>query len=286
MKLLLDGRVASKHLQEAIAHELHKARLPRPPGIAFVLVGDNPASHSYIQMKKKRCSEIGFLSFDQVLPADIDEADLLRIIGHLNVDPRVDGILVQLPLPPHLNPEAILQAIDPGKDVDGFHPLNMGKLLLGQSGGFWPCTPYGIIELLHHYRISLENKHVVIVGRSNIVGKPLAALCMQKRQGLNATVTIAHSQTVGLPDLCQSADVLIAAVGQPRLIRSSMVKKGAVVVDVGITRASNGKLVGDVDFEEVAPLTSAITPVPGGVGPMTIAMLLKNTWTSCRHHSR
>lgn len=278
--ILLDGRTVGKHVQETIASELKKTRLLRPPGIAFILVGDNPASHSYVRAKKMRCSEIGFLSFDQELPATIDEAELLRIIRNLNSDPRVDGILVQLPLPAHLNPEMILQEIDPSKDIDGFHPLNMGKLLLGQEGGFWPCTPYGIIELLSHYKISLENKHAVIVGRSNIVGKPLAALCIQKKAGLNATVTIAHSQTPDLSALCRTADLLVAAVGQPRLIGPDMVKKGAVVVDVGITRASNGKLVGDVDFEGVAPLVSAITPVPGGVGPMTIAMLLKNTWSS------
>lgn len=283
--ILLDGRKVGKHVQEMISSELKKARMLRPPGIAFILVGDNPASHSYVQAKKKRCSEIGFLSFDQELPATIDQAELLRIIRHLNAEPRVDGILVQLPLPPHLNPEMVLQEIDPSKDVDGFHPLNMGKLLLGQEGGFCPCTPYGIIELLSHYKISLENKHAVIVGRSNIVGKPLAALCIQKKNGLNATVTIAHSQTPDLSSLCRTADLLVAAVGHPRLIGPHMVKKGAVVVDVGITRASNGKLVGDVDFEAVAPLSSAITPVPGGVGPMTIAMLLKNTWSSRKKRS-
>lgn len=280
--ILLDGKTTGKHVQASIALEMQKAHLSRPPGIAFLLVGDNPASQSYIRAKKKRCHEIGFLSFDQELPASLAEAELLTIIHHLNNDPKVDGILVQLPLPPHLDPITILQAIDPSKDVDGFHPLNMGKLLLGQEGGFWPCTPYGVIELLKHYQISLENKHVVIIGRSNIVGKPLAALCVQKQPGLNATVTIAHSRTPNLPALCQTADVLIAAVGHPHLVGRHFIKQGAVVVDVGITRATSGKLVGDVLFEEVAPLTSAITPVPGGVGPMTIAMLLKNTWESCK----
>ncbi len=278
--MILDGKAAAKKVQNAIALEIAQSSLKRPPGIAFVLVGDNPASKSYIKTKKKRCQEIGFQSFDQELPANIPEAQLLQSIQRLNNDPQVDGILVQLPLPSHLNSIKVLQTVDPSKDIDGFHPLNMGKLLLGQEGGFWPCTPYGILELLHQYEITLENKHVVIVGRSNIVGKPLAVLCGQKRPGLNATVTLAHSQTPNLASYCKSADVLIAAVGSPHLIKQNMVKQGAIVIDVGITRSTSGHLVGDVDFEAVAPLTSAITPVPGGVGPMTIAMLLKNTWES------
>lgn len=280
LPLLLDGRLASQHVQATIMQEMQKNHLTRAPGIAFVLVGDNPASQSYIRNKKKRCHEAGFLSFDQELTSHISQADLLQVIDSLNHDPRIDGILVQLPLPSHFDTLAILERIDPLKDIDGFHPVNMGKLLLGQSGGFWPCTPYGIIELFRYYKISLENKHVVILGRGNVVGKPLAALCVQKQPGLNATVTIAHSKTPNLTSLCQTADILVSAVGHPGLIRKNMIKLGAVIIDVGTSRTSDGKITGDVVFEEVKALASAITPMPGGVGPMTIAMLLKNAWES------
>ncbi len=282
--ILLDGKLVSKKIQEEIVQEVGKIRPPRPPGIAFLLVGNNPASQSYIRAKKNRCREVGFASFDQELPAAITQKALISIIYELNNDPKIDGILLQLPLPEHLNSFHVLEAILPEKDIDGFHPVNMGKLLLGQSGGFWPCTPYGIVELLRYYQISLENKHVVIVGRSNIVGKPLAAICIQKQPGLNATVTIAHSGTPHLREVCQSADVLIVAVGHAHLIDKHMVKREAIVIDVGINRFNDGKLTGDVHFEEVASLAAAITPVPGGIGPMTIAMLLKNTWNACKHH--
>lgn len=256
----------------------------RPPGLAFLVVGENPSSQVYVKMKKKRCEEVGIRSFDKVFPATISEDALLQEIALLNADPTVDGILVQFPLPQHLHPLALIAAIDPTKDVDGFHPLNMGKLLLGDRSGFYPCTPLGVHYLLDHYGIPLSGKHVVIVGRSMIVGKPLAALLVQKEADCNATVSLAHSQTRSLRDLCYSADVLIAAIGQPGLIREEMVREGCVVVDVGLTKVA-GTLQGDVDFARVAPKCSWITPAPGGVGPMTIAMLLSNTLLSYQRHA-
>ncbi|MGE0670529.1 MAG: bifunctional methylenetetrahydrofolate dehydrogenase/methenyltetrahydrofolate cyclohydrolase FolD [Parachlamydiales bacterium] len=278
--MIIDGSAIAKQIegqvQSAIAH-LKKRR----PGLAFVLVGENPASRSYIRMKKKKCGEVGIVSFDREFPAAISEQQLLDEIKQLNDHPEVDGILVQLPLPEHLNTSSVLTAIDPAKDVDGFHPVNVGKMLLGEHGGFFPCTPLGIQVLLTRSQIPILGKHVVIVGRSNIVGKPLAAILMQKEPHCNATVTIAHSLSEHLTEICRSADILVAALGRPRFIKASMVKKGAVVIDVGINRiAGSAKLVGDVDFEEVAPIASAITPVPKGVGPMTIAMLLSNTLLS------
>jgi methylenetetrahydrofolate dehydrogenase (NADP+)/methenyltetrahydrofolate cyclohydrolase len=231
-------------------------------------------------MKKKRCHEVGILSFDHELPYNTSEEALLHLIEELNSDPRIDGILVQLPLPPHIRTLDIVSAIDPRKDVDGFHPLNVGMMLLGESGGFFPCTPLGIQVLLNAAGVVLTGKHVVIVGRSNIVGKPLAALLMQKTPHGNATVTVAHSLSNNLSALCQSADVLIAAIGKPHFITGAMVKEGAVVIDVGINRLPSGQIVGDVDFNLVAPRCSKITPVPGGVGPMTIALLLSNTLLS------
>lgn len=275
---LIDGIATAKKIQDQIAHAISHLR-HRKPGLAFILVGNQASSQTYIRMKKKRCDEVGILSFDCVLPETIAEDQLLREIEKLNRDPAVDGILVQLPLPVHINPMQIMSAVDPNKDVDGFHPLNVGKMLLGDSSGFLPCTPHGIQVLLTDAQIPLLGKHVVIVGRSNIVGKPMAAILMQKAPHCNATVTIAHSLSENLKELCLSADILIAAMGRPQWIKADMVKKGAVVVDVGINRLSKGKecIVGDVDFDTVAPLCSHITPVPGGVGPMTIAMLLSNT---------
>jgi len=280
---LIDGSHIAKQIQtevaKGIAHLTH-----RKPGLAFILVGNNAASQTYIRMKKKRCQEVGILSFDYELPQTVSEEDLLQEINRLNQDARVDGILVQLPLPPHIQSSRILSSIDPQKDVDGFHPLNVGKMLLGELDGFLPCTPLGIHVLLTRAHVPLLGKHVVIVGRSNIVGKPLAAILMQKAPHCNATVTVAHSLSENLHELCRSADVLVAAMGKPRFIQADMVKPGAVVIDVGINRISSqeGKtqLVGDVDFESVAPLCSQITPVPGGVGPMTIALLLSNTLLS------
>ena len=279
--MLLDGIAVAKEIQDHIAHAI--AHLKRKPGLAFILVGDNPASQTYVRMKKKRCEEVGILSFDYFLPEIATEGQLLKEIEKLNQDPAVDGILVQLPLPSHINSMTIMSAVDPSKDVDGFNPINVGKMLLGENSGFLPCTPHGVQILLTRFQIPLLGKHVVIVGRSNIVGKPLAAILMQKSPHCNATVTVAHSLTENLRQVCLSADILVAAMGKPHFIKSDMVKKGAVVVDVGINRINeNGKekLVGDVDFEAVAPLCSHITPVPGGVGPMTIAILLSNTLLS------
>src|ERR1700722_1588165 len=276
--MIIDGSAIAKKIQDQVAHAISHLK-HRRPGLAFILVGDNPASQTYVRMKKKRCEEVGIQSFDCLLPPTTTQAHLLKEIEKFNEDPAVDGILVQLPLPEHIHPIEIMSAVDPKKDVDGFNPINVGKMLLGDSSGFFPCTPHGIQVLLTHGQIPLLGKHVVIVGRSNIVGKPLAAILMQKAPHANATVTIAHSLTENLSEICRSADILVAAIGKPHFIKRDMVRKGAVVVDVGINRIKE-KIVGDVDFETVAPLCSHITPVPGGVGPMTIAMLLSNTLLS------
>lgn len=276
--ILIEGTKVAQtidaRIKEALKHLKHRA-----PGLAFILVGNAYASRSYINMKKKKCKEVGITSFDREFPETITEEQLLTEIDKLNNDPLVDGILVQLPLPKHISPTKVMEKISPFKDVDGFHPLNIGKMLLGELDGFLPCTPHGIHVLLNHYKIPVSGKHVVIIGRSNIVGKPLAAILMQKSSQCNATVTVAHSLSENLPALCLTADILVAAMGKPRFVTKEMVKKGAVVIDVGINRAANG-IVGDVAFDEVAPLCSYITPVPGGVGPMTIAMLLSNTLLS------
>ncbi len=281
--MLIDGTAIAKGIENTIAHAIAQLKTRRP-GLAFILVGDHPASRAYVRMKKKKCSEVGILSIDRELASDTTEERLMQEIDDLNRDDAVDGILIQLPLPSQISTSRMLSAIDPAKDVDGFHPLNMGKLLLGENDGFVSCTPKGIHVLLTHAQIPLLGKHVVIVGRSNIVGKPLAAILMQKAPHCNATVTVAHSLTENLPEVCRSADILIAAIGQPHFIKEHMVKKGAVVVDVGINRIvgpdQKSRLIGDVDFDRVAPLCSHITPVPGGVGPMTIAMLLSNTLLS------
>jgi methylenetetrahydrofolate dehydrogenase (NADP+) / methenyltetrahydrofolate cyclohydrolase len=280
---LIDGTAIAKNVEDSIARAVQGLQ-GRAPGLAFILVGDHPASRAYVRMKKKKCQEVGILSVDRELSSDITEDRLLQEIDNLNQDETIDGILVQLPLPSHISTTRVMSAIDPAKDVDGFHPLNVGKLLLGENDGFISCTPHGVHILLSHSQIPLLGKHVVIVGRSNIVGKPLAAILMQKAPHCNATVTVAHSMTENLPELCRSADILVAAIGQPHFIKEHMVKKGAVVIDVGINRVlgpdQKPRLIGDVDFERVAPLCSHITPVPGGVGPMTIAMLLSNTLLS------
>lgn len=271
---LIDGKQIAKEIKEDIALRIQELK-QRPPGLAFVLVGEYPASRTYINMKKKACSEVGIRSFDRELPENITEKDLLTEIEALNSNPEVDGILVQMPLPKHINTQAIVESILPEKDVDGFHPTNIGKMLLGYEDGFFPCTPNGILKLVDDF----VGKHVVIIGRSNIVGKPLAGMLMQKRGHCNATVTVVHSRTQDLPAITRTADVLIAAMGSAQFVKADMVKEGAIVIDVGMNRI-DGKLFGDVDFENVAPKCSAITPVPGGVGPMTIAMLLSNTLQS------
>ena len=242
------------------------------PGLAVILVGDDPGSQLYVNNKKKACAEVGIRSFSHHLPESVSQLELLALIDQLNNDPQIHGILCQLPLPDHIDTFTIICAIRPEKDVDGFHPVNVGLLSLGRDS-LLPCTPAGIMTLLRTYEIPVAGSHCVIIGRSNIVGKPIAQLMLQE----NATVTIAHSRTNDLPALCRQADILIVAVGRAGMIDASYVKKGAVVIDVGINRTEQGKTVGDVDFAAVSELTSAITPVPGGVGPMTIAMLLQNT---------
>ena len=274
--MILDGKKIAQEIQEEIKEKI-SALERRPPGLAFILVGHHPASQSYVRSKRKACEHVGIVSNLIELSDSASEESLLKQIAQLNLNPKVDGILVQLPLPSHIDPQKVMFAIDPKKDVDGFHPINVGKMLLGQEGGFLPCTPHGIKILLERSKIPVESKHVVIVGRSNIVGKPLAAILMQKKPHCNATVTIAHSQSEHLADITRSADILVAAIGSPLFIKKEMVRPEAVVIDVGINRGAHGKLVGDVDFEEVAKVASYITPVPGGVGPMTIALLMQNT---------
>ena len=249
----------------------------------MIIVGRQPASLVYTRRKTEAAKKVGIDSQLIELSEDISEEELLKLINGLNRDPQVDGILVQLPLPAHISTQAIFAAVDPGKDVDGFHPVNQGKLLSGDSNGFIPCTPFGIQKLLLKSGVDPAGKRVVIVGRSAIVGKPLAALLMQNGPGGNATVTVAHSQTRNLAALCREADILVAAIGKARLITADMVKPGAVVIDVGITSEA-GSLVGDVDFQEVEKIASLITPVPGGVGPMTIACLLLNTLKARKTH--
>jgi methylenetetrahydrofolate dehydrogenase (NADP+)/methenyltetrahydrofolate cyclohydrolase len=277
--LLIDGKKIAQEIQVCLQEQV-AALTGRKPGIAFVLVGDNPASQSYVRSKKKACAFVGIVSVVIELPGAIAESDLLKELDKLNRDLRIDGILVQLPLPPHIDEGVVTAAINPAKDVDGFHPVNVGKMLLGDESGFLPCTPLGIQVLLEKSQIQTAGKHVVIIGRSNIVGKPLAAILMQKKPHCNATVTIAHSQSENLPALTRSADILVTALGRPLFLKKEMVKPGSAVIDVGINRLPDGKLVGDVDFASVSQVAGKITPVPGGVGPMTIAMLLHNTLKS------
>lgn len=277
---LIDGKKIAHAIEKSLTKEIEQLQ-GRKPCLSFILVGENPASKAYIRMKRKRCREVGITSLDHELSETISEQELISLIQRLNDSDEVDGILVQLPLPSHIQTSSIIEAISPEKDVDGFHPVNMGKLLLGETDGFFSCTPYGVKILLEKAEVEVEGKHVVILGRSNIVGKPLAALLMQKAKGANATVTVAHSRTENLKEICLSADILIAAIGKPHFVTADMVKENAVVIDVGINRVE-GKLVGDVDFSSVGPKCKKITPVPGGVGPMTIASLLSNTLLSYR----
>ncbi len=270
---LIDGKKTAKEIREAIGREVTelKAETGNVPGLATVLVGEDPASAVYVRSKNKICKELGFISLEHTLSEDTKEKDLLALVNELNQNEAVSGILVQLPLPKHIDSIKILEAIDPAKDVDGFHPVSMGRLVMG-TADLAPCTPSGIIKMLDRYKVEIESKHAVVLGRSNIVGKPVALLLLHR----NATVTICHSRTQDLPKVTREADILIAAVGRPNMVTKDMVKEGAVVIDVGINRV-DGKLVGDVAFDEVEPKASLITPVPGGVGPMTIAMLMHNT---------
>lgn len=272
MNNIIDGKLVSKAVKDRVAEEVKYLKENRIyPCLAVVLVGDDPASQVYVRNKQKACEETGIISRQFILPADIGQEKLIRLIHDLNVDEKISGILVQLPLPKGYNEKAVLESISPYKDVDAFHPKNAGKIMIGDYN-FLPCTPAGIMELLHYYNIEVAGKECVVVGRSNIVGKPMSMLLLHK----NGTVTIAHSRTHNLAEVCRRADILVVAVGRPGFITEDMVKDGAVVIDVGINRVE-GKLYGDVDFENVSRKTSWITPVPGGVGPMTIAMLMQNT---------
>jgi methylenetetrahydrofolate dehydrogenase (NADP+)/methenyltetrahydrofolate cyclohydrolase len=274
MVSIIDGNRIAKDIRLQVREDALalKEKTGLVPGLAVILVGEDPASQVYVGRKAKACEEVGFLSREYRLSADATEADLLKLIHNLNGDGSIHGVLVQLPLPKHIASDKIIAAIDPHKDVDGFHPYNVGGLVTG-SPLFIPCTPRGIMELIARTGIELAGKEAVVVGRSNIVGKPMALLLLAQ----NATVTMCHSKTIDLPAVTSRADVLIAAIGKARMITANMVKEGAVVIDVGVNRLETGKLAGDVAFDEVALKASYITPVPGGVGPMTIAMLMKNT---------
>ncbi|NLX09690.1 MAG: bifunctional methylenetetrahydrofolate dehydrogenase/methenyltetrahydrofolate cyclohydrolase FolD [Chloroflexi bacterium] len=279
---LIDGAAVAARLRKEIAEQVAQmeAAYGIHPGLATVLVGENPASQTYVRMKHKACQEVGIESFAHNLPTDASQAEVEGLVHELNADPHVHGILVQLPLPKHLDEEAVLSAISLHKDVDGFHPLNMGRLAMrGRDPLFVPCTPYGVMVLLEEAGATFEGANAVVLGRSNIVGKPAALLLMKR----DATVTLCHSRTRDLPAICRQADILVAAVGRAQMVKADWVKPGAIVIDVGTNQiddptAKRGyRLVGDVDFDEVKEVAGAITPVPGGVGPMTIAMLLKNT---------
>ncbi|GAC1575680.1 MAG: bifunctional methylenetetrahydrofolate dehydrogenase/methenyltetrahydrofolate cyclohydrolase FolD [Sphingomicrobium sp.] len=279
---IIDGKAAAASLRTEVGEEVMRFRIAagRAPGLAVVLVGEDPASAVYVRSKGKATIEAGMESFEYKLPADTSEADLLVLVDRLNADPAVDGILVQLPLPPQINSAKVITRVDPDKDVDGFHPVNAGRLATGLAG-FVPCTPYGCLLLLKAEIGSLSGKHAVVIGRSNIVGKPMALLLL----GENATVTIAHSRTVDLPAVVRQADIVVAAVGQPEMVKGDWLKPGAIVIDVGINRVAAAevgttRLVGDVDFASASNVAGAITPVPGGVGPMTIACLIRNTLVS------
>lgn len=286
---LIDGKaIAQKINSESRQTVAWLTAQGHTPGLAVVLVGDDPASRAYVRSKDAMCKELGMYSVKKELPADVSQETLLGLVRELNADPAIHGILVQSPPPAHIDERAVVETIDPRKDVDGFHPVNVAKVALGDADAFVPCTPLGCQRLLIESGIETGGAHVVVLGRSMIVGKPLALLLMQKGRGGDATVTVAHSRTRDLPAVCRSADILIAAIGKPQFVRENFVRDGAVVIDVGINRisdptAKNGsRLVGDVAFDEVAPKCQAITPVPGGVGPMTIAMLMANTITSCK----
>lgn len=286
---LLDGKVLARQIRDEVAVEV-QALLARGvrPGLAVVLVGEDPASQVYVRSKGKACEEAGMHSETIRLPAETTEPELLAVIDRLNADPAIHGMLVQLPLPRQLNSERVLRRIDPGKDVDGFHPVNVGKLVLGDPTAFKPATPHGVLEMLLRSGIETKGANAVVVGRSNIVGRPMANLLIQDAPGGNATVTVCHSRSRDLPAITRGADLLIVAIGRANFITADMVRPGAVVIDVGINRVDDPaipkgyRIVGDVEFAPVAEIASAITPVPGGVGQMTIALLLKNTLQAAR----
>ena len=292
MSRLIEGRAIAEKVYAELRGEIAALKeQSRIPGLAVVLVGDNPASRAYVRSKDKMCRDLGLHSVKLELPADTTQEGLLARVEELNRDPAIHGILVQSPPPRHINEAAIVRAIDPAKDVDGFHPMNVAKLALGDESGFVPCTPLGCQRMLIESRIEITGAHVVVLGRSMIVGKPLALLLMRKGKGGDATVTVVHSRSKRLTEITRSADILIAAIGQREFVRAEHVREGAVVIDVGINRVDDPtmergyRLVGDVAFAEVSEKASAITPVPGGVGPMTIAMLMANTVRACRQSS-
>jgi len=274
MATIIDGKAVAKEVQKQIKEEVEglERRWSMAPGLAVVLVGDDPASHIYVRNKEKACKDVGIKSFEHFLPATVSEKELLALVHQLNKDKHVHGILVQLPLPPHIHSERILQAISPYKDVDGFHPVNQGNLVVG-ADGFRPCTPLGVMKLLEAAGCDPKGKNAVVVGRSNIVGKPVALMLLEK----HATVTICHSRTASLRDEVARGDIVVVAIGKAGIVRGEWIKPGAVVIDVGINRLPTGKLCGDVEFDVAKERAAAITPVPGGVGPMTICMLLFNT---------
>jgi len=272
---IIDGKAISAARRAALAVRVAEAKAGGlTPGLAVVIVGEDPASQVYVRNKQQGCAEVGMYSEEHSLPADTPQADLLALVADLNRREEIHGILVQLPLPAHIDEDAVLEAIDPAKDVDGFHPVNVGRLVVGKEA-LRPCTPHGCMVLLEESGIDLTGKEAVVVGRSNIVGKPVALMLLEK----HATVTVCHSRTTDLPSVVRRADVVVVAVGRPEMVTGEWLKPGAVVIDVGINRTEKG-LVGDVDFESASQVASAITPVPGGVGPMTIAMLLENTLTA------
>ena len=287
---ILSGTEIAKQIRAELKEEITqlKAKHDVVPGLATVLVGENPASVSYVTSKNKTSKDLGMHSVQINKPGDISEADLLKLIDELNHDPKIDGILVQLPLPKHINEQRILLAVDPGKDVDAFHPVNVGKMVIGNAD-FLPCTPAGIQQILIRSGVETSGAEVVVVGRSNIVGKPIANILLQKAKGANATVTLVHTRTKNVEDHCRQADILIVAAGVPNYVKGSWIKPGAVVIDVGVNRigtteSGKAKLAGDVDYAEAVEVASAITPVPGGVGPMTITMLMVNTVKAARVH--
>ncbi len=278
MAEIVSGKVVSAKVKEEVRKETEiLAEKGIKIGLAVVIVGNNPASRVYVNSKKKACEEVGFNSYEYALPEETTQQELLDLVDVLNKDEKVNGILVQLPLPKHIDENAIINAISAEKDVDAFHPFNVGKIMIGEFA-FLPCTPAGVMELIDSTGIEIAGKSCVVIGRSNIVGKPMAMLLLHR----SGTVTICHSKTQNLAEICRNADILVAAVGKPNFVTGDMVKEGAVVIDVGMNRLENGKLCGDVNYEEAEKKASFITPVPGGVGPMTIAMLMRNTLTSAK----
>ena len=290
MAKLIDGRAIAERVYAELRDEIASLKSRgATPGLAVVLVGDDPASRAYVRAKDKMCRKLGLHSVKLELPATTTQEELLARVDALNRDEKIDGILVQSPPPPQIDEAAIVRALDPRKDVDGFHPLNVAKLTLDDDSGFVPCTPLGCLRLLRETGTVLSAANVVVLGRSMIVGKPLALLLMRK--GIDATVTVIHSRTRNIPEICRRADVIVAAIGRPHFVRTEFIREGATVIDVGINRMEDAgnergyKLVGDVDFDGVSKVAGAITPVPGGVGPMTIAMLMSNTIKACRQNS-